>query len=244
MADPSTLALCVRYVYSDTIAFSVGTELFYLKTGPDYPQIFDSNLNLQITSNVDIWIQTRTGQRYSYRGLCDMALAFRCGLETAYTKQDMRQMCESAIQAARDLLFQSERVSDYARTFWIELIDPARLEGHYATVLRDKFETLRENLGDDKFYNHLCRMWRLCNFRRPGEAAVFERLIRRLGRVPQEPQYPVTAKLDEELKRDALTKIWGRQLPHYKAIPDEIVERVHALHSGGLQRAKAVRTSS
>lgn len=223
------MSVKIKYVLGETIAFTINTDLYYLKTGPDYPQLFNSDLVLQIVPNIDVWLQANTQQRYSFRSICDMAEAFRCGLETAYTKQDMRIYAEMAIQAARDLLFQSERVSDYARLFWIEVMDPTRLEGSYARVLRENFDKIRTKLGDDRLYNHLCRMWRLCNFRRPSEAAVFERLIRRLGKLPQESRYPVTAELDGALKHDALLKIWGRRLPQYKTVSDAIIEKVQAL---------------
>ena len=37
------MSLTIKYVYKETIAFTIGAGLFYLRQGPGIPQMFDSN---------------------------------------------------------------------------------------------------------------------------------------------------------------------------------------------------------
>jgi hypothetical protein len=220
----------IHLVHNNIIAFSIDYDLYFLKTLP-VPQLFNADLVQQIVYNFDSWFQAKTQQRYCYRGVLDMAEAFADGLKLSYGLDDLRALTAATAVAAKNYVL-TDRMSDYRKHFWIEILDPAKLDTTVAVHLREKFDHLRSKLGDDAFYNNLCRLWRLASKLRPGAATVFEGLIRRLGRVPEEPVYPTTPDLDSDLVKSVLVLMLGRGVGLYKGIAPAIQDKVERLQHG------------
>lgn len=160
-----------------------------------------------------------------------MAVAFATGLNCSYRAEDVVRVCTQASRSTVAQVFRTELVNDYRRAYWIEILDPLRLP-EQAQSIREKFDFLRKKLGDDVFYNYLCRLWRACSLQNPNETAVFERLIQRLGRQAADPKYPDTEELDKKLCERVVGGILRRDLPQYRNIPDDIMRNVDGIQAG------------
>lgn len=224
--------LQIKYVQGETVAFTINTELYYLKWGPDFPRVYDRSLKCLIIPNMDYWFQAQTQQRYSYRGVLDMAKAFQEGLTHSYASNDLRGICGRIFDISCYYLFQTAYARTYARTYKVELLEP-RAVGQLTQPLNEQFEQYRTNLGDEKFYDYLCRLWQFCNFHKPGDASIFERLISRLGRKPREPVYPMP-ELHAEVRQHVINRAIKTDITAFKGIAEEIVERVHGIQAGRL----------
>lgn len=236
-------SLQIKYATKDVVGFVVNSELFYLKFGPNIPQLFDESLSGLVIPNLDSWIQSKTQQRYSYQSLRDMALAFHAGISAAYNLDDVHTLCDSTIQFTVHEVNHNSLIYDYSLIYWIEILGPDQME-LYLKKIRDNFVRIRSQIGDDKLYNNLCRMYKTCLRQQPHNANVCEKLIKRLGRMPTEPSYPKTDETDQQVllnTREAVRKSLGT---HYKNIPDHIVEAVNGIQSGRLPRAEGIRPSS
>jgi len=221
--------ITIHHVHKDVAAFSIDFDLYLIKFLP-VPQLFDGNLKPQIIPNIDSWFQVKTQQRYCYRGFTDMVDAFRQGLQRTYSLGDLHRAAAEAVLATKMALL--ERMGEHGKNFWVELIDPAKLEGVYAAKVREQFDRLRSKLGDDTFHNYLCRLWKFALRHRPGVAPVFERLIEQLGRTPEEPRLPTTHALDADLQKAVLAKVLAGHPTVYKGVPPAIQARIEALSHG------------
>ena len=163
------------------------------------PELFDDRLNKMIVPNLDNWIQAMTDQRYSLRGLHDMSVAFRAGFDCSMSDNDIHDLVIDAIAETKRTMLHSNLATDYGRVYFIELIDPTKIEKVHVKSIAANFDKLLKKCGKDTFYNYLCRFWQICNYSLPSVAAVFEVFIRRLNLQPYSPQYPKTPDLDNEL---------------------------------------------
>jgi hypothetical protein len=222
----AAVELKILLVRSDIIAFRVDLDFYYFRSLP-IPQLFDADLTLQIIYNFDNWFQAKTHQRYSYRGFLDMAGAFADALNLTYSTDDINQLCGLAALAAKKFIL-TTKSSDYKKHYWVEMLNPVRLETVHADLVRSKFDEMRNKLGDDAFYNYLCRLWHLARAYRPTAAGIFERLICRLGRIPEEPRWPQTDALDKELVGAVLCLVC-KSLNIYKNTPPDVCRKVEVL---------------
>jgi hypothetical protein len=191
--------MVIRFVVGEITVFEIDGKLYYFRDRRGLPELFDQNLTKLIAPNLDNWLQTMTGQRYSLRGLRDMSAAFTSGLQCGISEEQARQLISNAILESKNHIFQSALASDYARKYFIELIDPVKIEIAHLPTITKNFNKLLKTCGAAHLYNYLCRFWQLCNHHSVSTAAVFENLIRRLGKEPATPQYPITAELDNDL---------------------------------------------
>jgi hypothetical protein len=228
--------ITIKYVSGETIAFQLGVDLWYLCMGPGIPCLYDDKLRKQVVPNIDNWLQAKTGHRYSYRTICDMAAAFATGLKCSYSAEDVVRVSAQVCRATVHHIFQTEIVEDYRRLYWIELLDPAKLP-QQAHAIRDDFKRLKEKLGDEVLYNHLCRLWRVCTLQNPSEAAVFEKLIERMGRKVSDPKYPTTDEVDQLLCQRVVGTLLHRDIPQYQGVDEDVMRRVDDLQAGRLQRS-------
>ncbi len=219
--------LKIRLVRNGVIAFHVGYDLWFLRTRP-VPQLFNSALVQQIVYNFDNWFQANTHQRHSYQGFLDMAGAFEDGLRLSYSMDDLAALMASAAVEGKNYAI-AERIGDYRKHYWIEVLDPVKLESIHADAMRQNFEKFRQKMGDDRLHNNLCRLWKLARQHRPSAALVFEKLIQRLGRLPEEPRYPATTDLDADLVRAVLGRLMGKSLGVYKGVDPDVQQKVEAL---------------
>lgn len=226
--------LSIRYATADVVAFTIHADLYYLVL-IETPCILDAKLNQLQIPNIDIWLQANTAHRYSLTSIRDMAEAFRRGAASAYTYADVLEVCGRTVKQVRELLFVGGAIADYANHFWIEILNQVRIS-KVCTSIRDRFQEIRLKVGDEVLYNDLCRLWKLCRMRWPNDAAVLERLIKRLGRQPDDPKYPITTTLDEELTKQA-SHLVSRHYRKLKGVPDEVVNTVHDIQTRRLQRS-------
>ncbi len=219
--------LKIHYVQNNVVAFSLGFDLYFLRCFP-VPQIFNSSLTPQLIPNIDSWFQAKTQQRYSYRGFLDIVGGFVAGLGHTYSIAEIKALCVQTTLTAKKTIL-TELMSDYKKHFWVECLDPVKLEGMYAESVREKFDRLRQSLGDDEFYNYLCRLWKLARQYRPSIAVVFERLVDRLGRVADEPKYPDTKDLDDKLLKLVLGSVLEKVTDAHHGVSKEIQAKLEAL---------------
>ena len=226
------MSLTINYVYKDVIAFSIDVGLFYLQRGPNITRMFDENIKLMVVPNIDSWLQAKTQQRYSYRGLCDMAAAFTDGLQHSYTSVDIERICKMVIRSTRDAIFKTDLASDFSAAYWVELMDHAKLQ-NFLKILRSNFEKFKSIYNDDELYNILCRLWQFSNLHMPSEAAVFETLIRlKMQRSPRLPHYPVTSEADLVIERLVIGIIFNKTLTEFKGISNELINNVKKIYAG------------
>lgn len=238
------MSLTIKYVYRETVAFTIGLDLYYLRQGPGIPQMFDGNLSPMVVPNIDAWLQAKTQQRYSYRGVSDMASSFAAGLHHAYTSDDLHHLCKIIVRTTKDAIFKTDVAREFSAAYWVELMDPGKIT-KFVDVLRQDFDKFKSKYTDEELYNILCRLWQFSNLHAQSEAAVFESLIRsKMLRTPQLPKYPDTQEADEEVERLVLGIIIGETLTEYKGISDELVNNVRRIQARGLPRADRVRPSS
>lgn len=223
----------IKYVNEDTVAFELNGEIWYLRMGPGIPRIYDSDCRRQVIPNLDSWFQSKTGHRYSYQSICDMAAAFATAMRHAYHAEDIAGICVAACRATVSEIFRTDFANDYRRLFWIEFLDPTRLPTQ-AKAIRDNFDSLRKKLGDDDFYNYLCRLWKVCHHRDPSEAAVFEKLIKRMDRYPTDPEYPDSQGLDDKLCRHIISKLLRKDMPQFPNLPEQIIKNTNDIQTGRL----------
>lgn len=219
--------LVIQHVLGNVVAFTIDLDTYFMQLQP-VPRIFNNDLKPQFIPNIDSWFQAKTQQRHSHRGFQDMVTAFQGGLARSFSGDDMRVVAANAVLTAK--LAMIEQLAQYRKHFWIELLDPAKLDSVWAPKVREKFEELRSQLGDDDFHNYLCRMLKFATQHRPGLVKVFERLIERLGRVPQEPRYPATIELDEKLVKAVLTNVTDKGTGFYRGVPEQLQRRLEMLN--------------
>lgn len=70
-----------------------------------------------------------------------------------------------------------------------------------------------------------------CKLRQPHNADICDKLIKRLGRTPQEPVYPDTQTTDKEVILRTREVIRSLLRTKYKNIADDIVTTADALQS-------------
>jgi len=201
--------------------------------GPGLPALYDERLHRQTVPNLDSWFQAKTGHRYSYRTVCDMAVAFATGLNCSYRAQDVVRICTQACRQTIKHVFETEIAGEYRRNYWIEMLDPSKLPIQ-AQSIRENFDRLREKLGDEVFYNHLCRLWKVCSLQNPSEAAVFERLIARMGRTAIDPHYPEVPETDQLLCQRVVGGLLRSDIPPYQNVPVDIMRNVDDIQAGKL----------
>lgn len=216
------MSLIIEYAYKKVVVFRIDVDLFYLKRGPNTPQIYDVDLRLMVVPNIDSWLQSKTHQRYSYRGVCDMADAFKAGLNHSYTHSDLEYICKVSSKYTIDIIFKTYIISEFSSAYWVELMNPIKIY-KFIDILRTDFDKFRLKYGDDELYNILCRLWQFSNLHSLSETAVFESLIRKIGRIPQSPKYPDTSLIDSEVEKLVTEMVVNRNATEFKNISDELV---------------------
>ena len=223
--------LQIKYVNNETIAFNIDNDLFYLKFGPNIPQLFDASAILLSVSNIDTWLCVKTHQRYSFQSLQDMAIAFSDGLHVAYDLLELNVVCENSTLTTIKVIMQREWLYDYVLIYWIESLGLDETE-KYLKTLRNKFDDIIIKIGSNKLYNYLCRILKMCTYRQSHNADICEKLIKRMGREPSEPTYPNTSKIDKEVLLKVKSDVFRSLCSKYKGVPNNIVEVVDAIQSG------------
>ncbi len=222
--------LQIIYATQDVAGFIVDNELYFLKFGPNIPELFNSSMARLTIPNMDSWIQAKTHQRYSYLSLRDAATAFYQGLSSAYTTDDINNICGVVVRHTLDKVLKCGLIYEYILVYWIEAMGSNELE-ECLRKISSNFHMIRTTIGDDKLYNNLCRIHKMCKKYQPHSADVCEKLIRRLGRESYEPIYPATADVDQQVLSCVKEAMWQSLGTYYKNIPNKIVNVMHALQA-------------
>lgn len=219
--------MIIKYVSGYITVFEVENEIYYFKDSPNLPELYNSSLKRLIIPNLDNWLQNKTQQRHSLRGLRDMSAAFLMGLRCGISEDQAIQIIENTILETKRNLILTPISSEYSQQFYIELLDPSQVETKYLPSIKDNFDRLLQNYGKEKLFGILCRFWQYCNFHLPNTAPVFENLIRRLGKEPASPQYPNTEVLDVKLIREVEKSVL-RSVSLYN-VADHIINNIKKL---------------
>lgn len=186
----------ILYVYKSLAIIKIDVEIYIIRM--DIPSIYNQQFQKLSTPNIDNWVQANTHQRYSFRNICDMAEAFRDGMQYSYHHDEIHRILNEGIILMRDTLFKDGFISEYSQLYWLEMIPPSKMRG-YLESIGDNFENLKNKLGADRLYNHLCRVWQCTKRSNKPLLDLIERLIARLGKSPVIPQYPDTSVIDKQL---------------------------------------------
>jgi len=217
-------SLNIKYASGFTAAFTINSQLYYIKTGPDFPKLYDENLKKLIIPNMDSWLQANTRQRFSYQTLTDMIKAFSDGLEHNYTKDDIVRICNHVFDLSRDYIFKTEYAKDYASIFKIELMDSRQIK-KLIRQIKENFQKFCDKYGKEKFHLFLCRLWKFCNLNDLNSSIIVEGFITRLGKVVQDPIYP-TVNNEADIKQKIVNNIVGSGHAKFKGINDVIINNV------------------
>jgi hypothetical protein len=223
-----SIKIKIIYVLDKTAAFMLADELYYIKTVYGFPQLFDHSLKQLIIPNMDYWLQFKTQQRYTYRGLQDMIEAFADGLHHSYSREDISRICDHLYDATIDYIFKTKNVREFARLFWIEILEPEQVK-KLVVKIKNSFDEFLEKHGSDKLYNYLCRLWHFCLMHSPSEAPVLERLIQRLNRSVMEPHWP-TSDVISNVKGHIINVHLADKIKEYKGVPKVIKLSVDSIH--------------
>jgi len=220
--------LMIKYASKDVVCFSVDDQVYYLKFGPNVPQLFDEHLVLMIIPNIDTWIQSKTQQRHSYQSLYDMSLCFYNGIQTSYNIANIDQICNLVIKLTIDEILKNGWIYEYSLIYWIEVLGPDTIEECLKKISLN-FEIIRDKIGDHKLYNNLCRISKTCRVRQPHNSDICDKLIERLNMGSSDPVYPNTDSLDNKVSagvKELLKKSIGI---FYKGIPSNIIDNIRLL---------------
>ena len=219
MAAPTFMI--IKYATSDIIAFEIDGEIWYLCL-IGIPHIYNKDLKRQIIPNIDNWIQAKTKQRYGYASICDMATAFAMGMECSYTSQDIAQISMSISQKILNTIFKGPYIHIYNKLYWIEMLSPSKIVKNQK-IISENFTHLVHEIGNNQLYKYLCRFRKACIYLNV-DYSVFEKLIRKMGLEPQEPQYPNSSKIDNEVIQQHIMNI-----PYYKNVDPKIIMNIEKL---------------
>lgn len=223
--------MIIKYATKDVVVFIISNELYFLKFGPDYPQLYNDQLSPLTIPNIDTWLQSKTQQRYSYQTLRDISYAFYMGLSTAYNAEDIDRIRDSIVISTISEIFKNNLVFEYLSAYWIEVLDPDKLKKHINKISIN-FDIILNRIGPDKLHNELCRMLRSCQqFNQGHDSDVCLSLIKRLGKEPKIPNYPDTTNIDKQILmnvKEIFKQVIGT---YYKSVPNNLVEVVHGLQA-------------
>lgn len=221
----------IKIIYSHkyTAAFTIGPNLYYIKTGPDFPQLYDRDLKKLIIPNVDFWLQANTHQRHSFRNLCDMIEAFGDGINHSYNSGDLSEICGAVYDKTLSYIFKTGYARDFAGSYWIELLDENKMK-KLVLKISQEFDVFKKKY-EDRFYDYLCRIWQFYNMHIPGESVTIERLIRKLGKTPREPIYP-EVPAEKEIRDSIITKDVMSVLDKCKNVSDDVYGNVVRIENG------------
>lgn len=226
--DINMVKLEIIYSKDHIIVFSIDVELYYLKTGPDIPHLYDANVRGMLVPNIDSWISAKTRQRYSYQTLCDLGAAFRSGLKSAYDHSDLIKISEQSVKQTIKELFYGGKIYDYNFIFWIEVCPTDAIEKHLR-IIRDNLQEIIEKVGVDKLHNDLNRMLKVCLKRQSDCADVCTKLIERIGKRTSEPTYPDADTLNAMLISNVKKNIFKSFMSKYKTVSKSVEESVDVI---------------
>lgn len=202
--------------------FSLDDLLPYYLIVDAIPRLFDSFGTSVWVVNIDDWFQVHTEQRYSYRGVQDMAVSFANGMRLTYSLNDVIECAKETSIITADFILDSDLTSEYVANYNIELCS-LRDIGEAIDDIRKHWDEYYSRPNDWLYYL-LCRWWKYCSIRRLGQVAIIERLIERLGRMPKELGRVRIESLERRTVDAVVNKLFGRMKKNQK---DGIVERAN-----------------
>lgn len=220
--------LTIQYVYGNTVAFLINSNLYYIKVGPDLPRIYDSQKQVMHLPNIDVWLQAQTQQKYGFSCLKKMMAAFTSGLEAGYSGQDVVETVRVAAHETIQDVFHSQYTTKFATTYRVELMDSKSLQ-QLVSKVKQQFDRFLNNLGESSFHHLLCRMWHVAQHVDHDSLPVLEKLIGRLGKSIEKPEWT-----PQQFEVDMTEQIVQRlQIPQpSQNITEQVVQAVHSIEDG------------
>lgn len=172
----------IKYAHNYAIAIAINQEIYYIRTGPDIPMIYNADLKKLYIPNADSWIQAQTQQRHSYRGILDMAEAFKMGTQFSYDNSTIKDLLKKYYIMVRNIIFNSKHNKEYIENYKIEAMSNKQLE----TMLQDvetKYQQYVTKFGMPKLQAYLNRIYACCKNREINTQTI-EVLIKRTGVQP------------------------------------------------------------
>lgn len=194
-------------------AISIGPDVYYIYFGPGLPKIIDANMKPLVLSNIDNWIIAKTRHRYSLRSLQDMVESYLEGARSAYSEDDVRSLIARCTDLTIKRLCRSELLDDVNKLYWVESASAISIQNLIGNMRAD-FDKYKSNLGEDAFYNILCRMYKTCNLRQFDGADSIAALASRLGRSINDPKYPSLDDITSKILQDIISLTTSEQLNH------------------------------
>lgn len=224
------LSLEIKYVNHTTAAVLINGEMYYIKTGPDFPIIYNSKLTKLNIPNIDSWLQAQTQQRYSFRGLMDMIKAFEDGMMLNYHKNDMYEILNKFYTMIISTIFRTKMVRLYTEQYKIELM-PYDQFVNVIPKIKNNFDSLLAKMGQKNLYEYLCRLWMYSLNNNYDESEVIANLIKRLDMEPTKPQLNRSVK-EKRIVDGIVHKCMTSSMIELKSVSEEIVSNVDHIQNG------------
>ena len=154
-------------------------------------------------TNIDNWILAITKQRYSLRALKDIITAYVEGMNSAYSESDIKDIINRSIELTIKRLARGNELDTLNKMYWVESASAATIS-RLIERFRKEFDDFKNKLGEDGFFNLLCRVHKNCLMKQLDGDEVCAGLASRLGRSICDPKYPSIDNILDLVKNDVI----------------------------------------
>lgn len=221
-----TAKLEIKYVYKFTVAVSINNEIYYIRHGHDFPLVYNKDLRKLNIPNIDNWLQAQTQQRYSYRGVLDMAEAYKCGLQFSYNEDRIISLLKKYYVIIRNIIFNSSHNQKYIDNYKIEIMNNKQLENMTQDV-NNKYDQYVEKFGIPKLQAYLNRIYS-CLKNRNINTQIIELLIKRTG---INPKLEIVQFDDQEIIQHTIEKCVNLGIIQCLNIDESIIKNMMTIES-------------
>jgi len=226
------MKIAIKHVHKRTAAFTINGELYYVKTGPDFPVVYNKKLEKLIIPNIDLWLQAQTQQRYSFRGLQDMMEAYVSGTESNYTNEEISSICNDLFDSTIRAIFNSKNSLVYSKIYKIELMNLHEIK-KLISLISANFEDYVAKFSRGKLHNYLCRILAYCNLHNQDDYSVVEKLIARLGN-PISTYVHESSPEEDAIKSSIMSDVFKRFANSRKDMNSKLAENTTRIEKNEL----------
>lgn len=183
------MKLHIIYIHGEVITFKLESDpsrLYYLKTGPSYPELYNDKLIKLIVPNIDEWFLSNTQLNYSYDTVLKMAAAFIDGTKIVNNKNVDELLRSYSTQFITEL-FHNYKWFLYKDIYDVECMSEKEIASTISTI--NEHISIVKN-GDKAVNNFLNRIWRLVSYKYNNLIYSVQIIYNYIGMTPSDPQFP------------------------------------------------------
>jgi len=216
----------VTIVYSngDVAIFDIYNEKYYFVFKPGLPKVFDKNLNIINTSNVDKWVAAKTRNIYNLEMLTAISEAFFNGVKSAYSLNDFKSVLDRTIEFTIKKVARSEELYNLCSSYWVEILTVEEVEDLIRKI-KERIDS--NNYKPEAIAELLCRLYKICNIRQMNGSDTATSLLERIGRDLKDPKYPSVNEIKSRIV-DEIIQVVLSSLVQDK-IPGNLIDKVNIL---------------